>query len=1437
MIAKKLNGNRKEITTDCDAISILLSATNLDNIKKKEIKSFLSLFGTDLTFRCGLPQNVVGSSRKDGVFSCAGKSGGNKCQHLPNNLQGNQILIIDSPIKLACHKSCKEKIINCLSKKGFILSPSSQEGLCFDSRKASNKPLYFALVDAIVDSCFAEETGMHMIHIADMGMRLPITVNERGCPLNKIFTGIEKLRKTQVTVDITQIDIGFNAQAGKNQLILFSCLKEKNTTESILTKTTHKVFPLHKLSKEESEGAIISQEQKGSVLLSKKKWEIPTIIDLKQIVSDQISRGDEPNNGMENVLSKYSSESGDTTMNTFSNSVYSIKIYSTIAHYLMQQRSKFPLQQSEMYNIGNCSMIQLQRLMKYIDDVSKGSFQHINDHGIQARIEVSVRPFHQDKNLRELGHYNDFITLAYLAISDVMQESYYTIRYETIHPQPVQVMSQTLIGQIMPYFMLRASSQFNKSYSNSRTTDWLKAHLSMILISIGFGPAYTVKFINSWLKDSDRYDPHELVKIVHRNSLRILPQDKQLLTEKAKTAISNILKSYFSINGQTVLSRYIKYTSSSSSHSQNIRLWYNQLSHKDKISMASQLLLQIIPQLTLLLSKETTKENTDKKHDAELRTTNEYEEILGSDPWSEGVHFINTVTYNCNEDYDSSPLSRSQGIFLPKDPISRIVIFILQFGIFSDHRRPMFLRKLSKFVLLCHSGRIILPGHSCPLEPLDHTNNKGFDLLTRCANDGNYHMSNNECANDENYHMSNNELQIICRELHVPVSGTNQKNETYIKSLCLFYFFPCSGVIFSREGTRKTYSHEVINELINKVNGWDIVKNMPCNSIHKVRLYRNSENTGITITQKESLVIVNRTLSGAHDHGNTSLNGFQVLCTCLNVDITHTSKLRKTLQKKLSNLNFLSEHFLTENGHVNTNFIGVSSLAELDRKHGMLLLPSSSSLINVKKSVVFKPDVILPLASLVYNINIMYYNTEEDVSELHVFHQEKCITYKFTSTLVIPKIACGAILSCHLVEGVVLYSICPSNLTPSQTTPYMSATPSPPVCHRLFRGRLSKSTNSSNLQLPKPITRAKQSLIKTLGLLLLKIHGTPIQQLLLLDEYCDDLSLDETKGQLKFFDSTTIDNDKKLLMPMRTLAVYLRSVNPDYLTHHTLCPLLCLKYKLSFAVFEICRSKGRTYFYAYDISSKKVVMSVQDSYCVLIDRSSIIYIHSSSSKTGYHPPSGTYHQHQSINQSYSNIDNITMTQATNVFKNTLETKVYIGTDSVRDYSVLCSCKTTSMIITHLTSPRRINASLLDLSFQGLSMYTLILVFPTFIGNTQQWDTCLVHHSVQKGEAEQHLSSILRSMCEGYINPSTELNKFKTNYISAVSTSEGEYGFYILLYMFIGHHCKTFSDFSNASHKLASETDLKRKTKDWMKKNIFGNNGFSTPTWLKQITDE
>ena len=133
MIANKLNAKRNEINTDCDGISILLTVSNLDDSKKQEIKSFLSLFGTDLSFRCGLPQNVVGSSRKDGVFSCAGNSGGNKCQHLPNNLQGNEILVIDSPIKIACHKSCKEKIINCLRKAGFILSPSSQEGLCFDS--------------------------------------------------------------------------------------------------------------------------------------------------------------------------------------------------------------------------------------------------------------------------------------------------------------------------------------------------------------------------------------------------------------------------------------------------------------------------------------------------------------------------------------------------------------------------------------------------------------------------------------------------------------------------------------------------------------------------------------------------------------------------------------------------------------------------------------------------------------------------------------------------------------------------------------------------------------------------------------------------------------------------------------------------------------------------------------------------------------------------------------------------------------------------------------------------------------------------------------------------------------------------------------------------------------------------------------------------------
>ena len=67
----------------------------------------------------------------------------------------------------------------------------------------------------------------------------------------------------------------------------------------------------------------------------------------------------------------------------------------------------------------------------------------------------------------------------------------------------------------MPYLCARANSQFSSVYMDPRYSDWLKAHISIMLIAAGFAPSYGVKFINRWLRDEDKYDPYNQATTLH----------------------------------------------------------------------------------------------------------------------------------------------------------------------------------------------------------------------------------------------------------------------------------------------------------------------------------------------------------------------------------------------------------------------------------------------------------------------------------------------------------------------------------------------------------------------------------------------------------------------------------------------------------------------------------------------------------------------------------------------------------------------------------------------------------------------------------------------------------------------------------------------------------------------------------------------------------
>ena len=191
VISRKLSVARGNIVVDCDAISVIISTPEqtMTSTKFDAMKDFLHVFGSDLS-GCSLPhQNAIGSSKASGLFGC----GGNMCQHLPECLQGQEMLVLDTPVKVGVHNSCKKRIESELNSKGYYLSPSNCTNVCFDAQAAFNKPPYGIMVGAIINSCCID--GVYVIHVADVGSRYPITA-EPNSQINNLFqTMQEKLLK------------------------------------------------------------------------------------------------------------------------------------------------------------------------------------------------------------------------------------------------------------------------------------------------------------------------------------------------------------------------------------------------------------------------------------------------------------------------------------------------------------------------------------------------------------------------------------------------------------------------------------------------------------------------------------------------------------------------------------------------------------------------------------------------------------------------------------------------------------------------------------------------------------------------------------------------------------------------------------------------------------------------------------------------------------------------------------------------------------------------------------------------------------------------------------------------------------------------------------------------------------------------------------------
>lgn len=110
----------------------------------------------------------------------------------------------------------------------------------------------------------------------------------------------------------------------------------------------------------------------------------------------------------------FSSFDGDENLrdniSVHSSSLHSVKGYSTVAHMLLQKRSKYPIHDKAMYGIGYKKIENIQTLIVNAKLSLKETFEIVKTCGIGFRIEVSIRPHFSDP-LQRSRHGNDLMLI------------------------------------------------------------------------------------------------------------------------------------------------------------------------------------------------------------------------------------------------------------------------------------------------------------------------------------------------------------------------------------------------------------------------------------------------------------------------------------------------------------------------------------------------------------------------------------------------------------------------------------------------------------------------------------------------------------------------------------------------------------------------------------------------------------------------------------------------------------------------------------------------------------------------------------------------------------------------------------------------------------------------------------------------------------------
>ena len=1210
------------IKVDCDAYSIIIQ---LDPYPTEEAKTavadLLYMFGSPMS-EISLPKTAIANrtpgpkSRKDQIFG----SDFVVNQEIGKILFESEVILTNTPTKIAIHQSCREKMKTALEQGGYPIDVTNQAGLCFNPNSTFKLPSYGLVVKSLLSgaACVDIQRGEQsfkktIIHIGNVGTLYPVDRASRRdfsqqCQIHEMFLAIDNARRIQgIQIDVSQLDIAFNIPSHGDKLVQWTCERNSSSMyESVFHKSTEMdTWPIHDIIRLPNKEFPEPNDQKGTVRLRQSHWNTPQTISLFSEDDDELDTS--VNNFLVSLYSRPEDNGPNqpTSGQINCKSIFSVKAYSDVAHYMGRTKSSYPLTYKATDRLPSQQVIQIQRQVLSLGELMTAGFQFVSRTDVRGRVEFSIRPnagHPSSQRVRSVGHFVDFLSHVYIGLHDVFTNGKYTLKMHTdVSYETVAIRCNEIIQSIQKITTFRAQRQFKDVFTSPQMHSWLKAMFCAITTLLGLTHDTKLRPIMDWISpnalSNTHYDPLNIKERI-MTGFSILEEvendghvgqhdnDTRQFEDMISLTLERCLPNMDSADRQTMMDiTKVDFVSS--------REIYMGLSLQGKFILAEKTADTLIPALAKLIHLNDDDHIDDintavvgtgrnELEDTSLTEITDLHELLGDGPNNDNTWDITTwsphlMCMYIDPEFNPNRNGRSLMLLHQNQICNHQQKTIYNVGTLSDNR---FAQAISR---LCDIYQEFDPNNPVFLKRLKHYI---LQTMERSNEDNTFNQHRHLIENAENSLRSLRQLAAI---LNISCLHRMTKADILI-TICQTVLFPADGthsIIEEHSHLNLSENNEKLNKTLQVVSSVELRSN----SWQHRRFYRSYDHLHVRIPKLEHLMqrevnnmtFIDRSISYSVPW---LMLAMELYPNRLDNESQEVENTKSSIKHFLLSIEPICDKFITSEGENDPCFENCTK-----REQFLQMFPDLFDGDN------FCPQKILPIVSLMARKSIVYYDLDASTTSLQYFDSStnKIITYNLALSM--PKIECIC-FGKKTHDNVARYRI----LQPEITTQ--------PQDHNM-NSQMASLTNRRNLQFIRKLkdhpyqfgNKKSKNIVKTLRSLLESPnvkhhHFSPLitdlkEDLLDIYPFLEEL-ISSDQNIESMFNSAVLEDVSSVteINEYNLQDLYQYVINESFMAqpsyYSVFVPIVCLKYKLWFCIWESTDEDTFSHFYWYDPDEEKV---------------------------------------------------------------------------------------------------------------------------------------------------------------------------------------------------------------------------------------------------------